>query len=108
MKLLECIFFSFTCIYALSQVNGKYVVKSGTDFRSFGKLTLTFGACGKFSVDVEKIDIISSVEENSYIKDIVSSYMGNIRTFTTVVICLYTAKALLYFCIATLSCGFSN
>lgn len=57
-------------------------MKSGTDFRSFGKITLTFHPCAKFSVDVEKIDIVSSIEEDSYIKDIVSKYMGNISTFS--------------------------
>ena len=58
-------------------MNGKYIVKSGSDFRSFGKITLTFDECGKLSVDVEKIDIVSTLEEDSYIKDIVSKYTGN-------------------------------
>jgi len=57
-------------------------VKSGTDFRSFGKITLAFDdAYETFSVDVEKIEVISSVEEDSYIKDITSKYMGNISSF---------------------------
>ena len=52
-------------------------MKSGTDFRNFGKISLTFDECGKLTVDVEKVDIISTIEEDSYIKDIVSQYMGN-------------------------------
>jgi len=52
-------------------------VKSGTDFRNFGEIILTFDDCGQFTVDVEKVDVTSSVEEDGYIKDIVSQYMGN-------------------------------
>ena len=59
-------------------MNGKYIVKSGTDFRNFGKIVLTFDECGKFAVDVEKVDVVSSVEEDGYIKDVVSQYMGNL------------------------------
>jgi len=91
----------------LSQVNGKYIVKSGTDFRSFGKLTLTFAARGRFSVDVERIDIVSSLEEDSYIKDVVCKYMGNVLTFSIVkLLYSYTAKALLYFSIVELGSSF--
>jgi len=70
------------CRFVLSQVNGKYIVKSGTDFRSFGKIILTFDECGKLSVAVEKIDIVSTVEEDSHIKDIVSKYMGSFTIFS--------------------------
>jgi len=75
-KMMHC---RHICMYVcvLSQVNGKYIIKSGTDFRSFGKITLTFSECEKLSVGVEKIDIVSSIEEDSYVKDIVSKYMGN-------------------------------
>jgi len=69
----------------MSQVNGKCIVKSGTDFRSFGKITITFDECGKFAVGVEKVDIVSSLEEDHYIKDVVSKYMGNISIFYFVV-----------------------
>jgi len=61
----------------ISQVNGKYIVKSGTDFRNFGKIVLTFDERGKISVDVEKVDVVSSIPEDAYIKDIVSQYMGD-------------------------------
>jgi len=56
-------------------------LKSGTDFRSFGKISLAFDECGKFFVDVEKIDITSTIPEDSYIKDIVSEYMGTFSNF---------------------------
>jgi len=62
--------------FIVKNVNGKYIVKSGTDFRNFGKIVLTFDECGKFAVDVEKVDVVSSVEEDGYIKDVVSQYMG--------------------------------
>jgi len=56
-------------------------VKSGTDFRNFGKIILTFDECGKFTVDIKKVDIISTIEEDGYTKDIVSQYMGNYQYF---------------------------
>jgi len=63
-------------------VNGKYIVKSGTDFRSFGKITLTFDESRKLAVAIEKIDIFSSIEEDSHIKDVVSKYMGMSALFS--------------------------
>lgn len=72
-------------VCVLSQVNGKYIVKSGTDFRSFGKITLTFDESRKLAVDIEKIDIFSTIEEDSHIKDVVSKYMGNVSPFFIVI-----------------------
>jgi len=56
-------------------------VKSGTDFRSFGKITLTFDEFGELSVAVEKINIVSTIEEDGYMKDIISKYTGNFTVF---------------------------
>jgi len=69
----------------LLQVNGKYIVKSGTDFRSFGKIILTFDECSKFSVDVEKMDVVSAIEEDSSMKNIVCRYMGTLQTFPVLI-----------------------
>ena len=56
-------------------------MKSGSDFRSFGKITVTFDEVGDLSVAVEKIDIVSTIEEDTYMKDIVSKYTGNFTVF---------------------------
>ncbi|KAB7499198.1 Trifunctional nucleotide phosphoesterase protein YfkN [Armadillidium nasatum] len=43
-------------VYEISEVNGKYVLKSGTDFREFSLLTLT-AESKNVNVDIEKIEI---------------------------------------------------
>ncbi|KAB7496843.1 Trifunctional nucleotide phosphoesterase protein YfkN [Armadillidium nasatum] len=43
-------------VYEINEVNGKYVLKSGTDFREFSLLTLT-AESKNVNVDIEKIEI---------------------------------------------------
>nr|CAD7195994.1 unnamed protein product [Timema douglasi] len=54
-------------VYEIKQVHGKYIIKSGTDFRQFSKVTLSFD---KMTVDVsvEEINVTSSMEEDSTLK----------------------------------------
>ena len=105
MFICKVYFAVFTCIYVLLQVNGKYIVKSGTDFRSFGKITLTFDECGKLSVAVKKIDIVSSIEEDTYIRNIVSEYIGNFTVFLKIVTFIIMCE---YFVSVELSFGFCS
>lgn len=43
---------------------GKYIVKSGTDFRQFSKIILTFTAEGPVDVTIEEVNITSKYDED--------------------------------------------
>ena len=59
------------------KVNGKHVIKSGTDFRYIGQLTLTFDdENDKVTVDVEKITITQDIPEDPAVKAIVEKFSG--------------------------------
>ncbi len=63
---------------AFFQVNGKYVIKSGTDFREFSQITLKFTG-DKVDLDVQKVVVDSTVEEEPETKEIVQKYMGKFQ-----------------------------
>ena len=67
-------YLSFKIAFSL-QINGKYVIKSGTDFRELSKITLQFSE-DKVDVDVQKIVIDSSIEEDPDTKVVVQKYTG--------------------------------
>jgi 5'-nucleotidase len=60
-------------IFLSSQVNGKYIIKSGTDFRQFSKIVLNFD---KTSVDVnvEEISVTSAFPEDPVLKQLLEKY----------------------------------
>jgi len=60
----------FGCI----QVNGRMIVKSGTDFRSYALITLTFNADQRVDVDVQESCVDSSIHEDEEVKLIVEQY----------------------------------
>ncbi|XP_076354101.1 mannosylglucosyl-3-phosphoglycerate phosphatase-like isoform X2 [Tachypleus tridentatus] len=53
--------------YDIRKVNGKYVIKSGTDFREFSKITLTFNHLD-IELNIDKIDVTSKYEEDPDLK----------------------------------------
>jgi len=58
-------------------VNGRYVLKSGTDFRQMAQLTLTFRPDGSVvSVDVKEVVIDSTYAEDPEAKEIVTEFMS--------------------------------
>nr|CAD7396689.1 unnamed protein product [Timema cristinae] len=65
-------------VYEIKQVHGKYIIKSGTDFRQFSKVTLSFD---KMTVDVsvEEINVTSSMEEDSTLKLMLEQFTGLIE-----------------------------
>jgi 5'-nucleotidase len=60
--------------FGAKTVNGKLVLKSGTDFRSFSVVTLTFQADGAVSADYRKCHVDSSIAEDDEIRTIVDDY----------------------------------
>ena len=68
------------------QINGKYVIKSGTDFRNFSEVTLTFLDDGRFDVNVKEVVVDSSYPEDPEVKSIVDRYTG-LCDDTSIVVC---------------------
>ena len=65
---------SLTLIYC-TQVKGKWVIKSGTDFREYSEIRVTLG--GKADgVTIKKHIVDSSVAEDPDVKAVVSKYLG--------------------------------
>ena len=65
------------------QVNGKYIVKSGTDFRQFSEILLTFsGQDNNNNVDVQvsEVSVTLDLEEDPVVKDIVKQYTGKLMS----------------------------
>ena len=66
------------CIYVqviYLQVNGKIILKSGTDFREFSALTLTQQSKG-VDVDIKKVVVDSTFEPDAELKEALSEYEG--------------------------------
>ncbi|XP_033753676.1 snake venom 5'-nucleotidase-like [Pecten maximus] len=65
--------------YNVEMVNGKYVVKSGTDFRNLSKITIGKDESG-LNLDIKRVDLDSSWEENQEVKDIVGKLLGQVES----------------------------
>ncbi|KPJ08087.1 Trifunctional nucleotide phosphoesterase protein YfkN [Papilio machaon] len=65
-------------VYEVLEINNKYVVKSGTDFRQFSKINLTFGPEGP-RVDIEAVDVTSAYAEDQALKAKVEKYSAMIE-----------------------------
>lgn len=57
------------------QVNGKLIIKSGTDFREFSKITLNFDS-KPVAINVEKIEVTSKFPEDPTLKEHLTKYNG--------------------------------
>jgi len=60
--------------FGCREVNGRMIVKSGTDFRNFAVVTLTFMADSHVQVDVQELCVDSSIPEDEEVKSIVEEY----------------------------------
>ena len=63
-------------MFCFSQINGKYVIKSGTDFRQMCQVTLNFDLDGKVTVATEEVTVDTSIPPNPKVQDIVHSYIS--------------------------------
>lgn len=68
-------------VYEIKHVNNKYIVKSGTDFRQFSKVTVNFDRIntGSPEVTVEEINVTSALDEDPKLKEKLEKYLG--KTF---------------------------
>jgi len=60
--------------FGYREVNGRMVIKSGTDFRNYGLVTLTFGSDNHVDVGVEECCVDSSIPEDAEVQSIVEEY----------------------------------
>lgn len=64
-------------VYEIKEVNGKYIIKSGTDFKQFSKITVNFdkiSASGTPEVSVEEISVTSTFAEDQKLKEKLEKY----------------------------------
>lgn len=64
--------------FEVSRVNNKYIVKSGSDFRQLGKISLTLNS-EKIDIDIEEITIDSRFSEDPFLKEVVDEFMKTIE-----------------------------
>lgn len=55
------------------QINNKYVIKSGTDFRQFSKISITFGGEAA-RVAVAEVAVTADIAEDQALKDKTDHY----------------------------------
>uniref|UniRef100_A0A1A9X3Q6 5'-Nucleotidase C-terminal domain-containing protein n=1 Tax=Glossina brevipalpis TaxID=37001 RepID=A0A1A9X3Q6_9MUSC len=81
-------------VYEINEVNGIKIIKSGTDFRQFSKITLIpkRNDKGKFPVDVEAIDVTSKFEEDLELKNELAKYSDLIETKMTEILGTFTVE----------------
>ncbi|CAH1640819.1 unnamed protein product [Spodoptera littoralis] len=60
------------------EINNKYVVKSGTDFRQFSKISINFGEEG-VQVDIAEMDVTSAYAEDLVLKEKTDKYSSMIE-----------------------------
>ncbi|KAI5630873.1 hypothetical protein NE865_16412 [Phthorimaea operculella] len=71
-------------VYEVQTVNGKMIIKSGTDFRQFSRITVQFGAPGtKPKINVEAHDVTSEYAEDPALKAVLDKYSGGQDTHET-------------------------
>ncbi|XP_054710745.1 trifunctional nucleotide phosphoesterase protein YfkN-like [Uloborus diversus] len=60
-------------VYEIKKVNGKMIIKSGTDFREFSKISLNFNT-HPAEINVEKVEVTSKFSEDEELKEQLSVY----------------------------------
>lgn len=71
--------------YGLKQISGRYIIKSGTDFRSLSKLSLVQNGHG-WNVDTERIDLTSDFPPDPEMQEIVGRMLAKVDSRMDVVL----------------------
>lgn len=74
-------------VYEIKQVNGKYIIKSGTDFRQFSKITINFdkpGSNDNPEVMIEEINVTSQIQEDPKLKEKLEKYTSKSQQISIV------------------------
>ena len=56
-------------------MEGKYVIKSGTDFRNLSNISVTKNGAG-FNIDIKQVDLDSNVPQDPDVKIEVDKHVG--------------------------------
>ncbi len=67
------------------QVKGKYVLKSGTDFRQFSVITINFSE-EKPVFDIQRVEVTHKVLPDAELTTMLAKYTGKDNLFTRTVI----------------------
>lgn len=61
--------------YYVEKVNGKYIIKSGTDFRQFSKIDVTLSPeIGGVEVQIKAVDVTADFEEDTALASVLEQY----------------------------------
>ncbi|XP_054842673.1 trifunctional nucleotide phosphoesterase protein YfkN-like [Eublepharis macularius] len=72
--------------YGIKQVNGTWIVKSGSDFRNFTRINIK--KVGEaFHYTFRKIDVLQHLEEDTHIQSIIQDSAQNLQTLLKEVLC---------------------
>ncbi|KAJ6669886.1 hypothetical protein lerEdw1_000435 [Lerista edwardsae] len=72
--------------YGIKKVNGRWIVKSGSDFRNFTKISVR-KVGESFQHTFQKIDILQHLEEDPFIKSLVNDSAQNLQYLLKEVLC---------------------
>lgn len=67
-------------VYEVKIVDGKHIIKSGTDFRQFSKISINF-ANGTPEIAVEEINVTSSFAEDPKLKEKLDTYSSMLNFY---------------------------
>lgn len=67
-------------VYEVIQVNNKYIIKSGTDFRQFSKIVVNFEkkTGSRPEVDIEEVNVTSQYAEDPKLKEKLEKYTSEL------------------------------
>lgn len=72
-------------VYEIKHVNDKYIIKSGTDFRQFSKITINFDKPSTNNstpeVTIEEINVTSQIQEDQKLKEKLEKYTSRFIRF---------------------------
>ncbi|XP_050442414.1 mannosylglucosyl-3-phosphoglycerate phosphatase isoform X2 [Adelges cooleyi] len=61
--------------YDVQKINDRFIVKSGTDFREFSKITINLEGSND-AVEIQRIEVTKDIKEDVVMKEILDSYLG--------------------------------
>lgn len=79
-------------VYEIVKINNTNIIKSGTDFRQFSRITLKKSNPNDLDVDIEKIEVTSSFAEDSVLKEELKKYSEMIESKMGIVLGEFTCE----------------
>lgn len=73
-------------VYEIVKINNINIIKSGTDFRQFSRITMTKSNPNDLNVDIEKIEVTSAFAEDQVLKEALLKYSEMIDSKMAIVL----------------------